>query len=115
MEHWTGIEQWKVVQQLSRETHISVDAASACILPAGLAYVAGARSEVLLVRPFFLVPTTFQAPATQATAGHAKFYQLQLGTTVKHRMTWKLNMQLAVLFFCLLVCSEVAGKSYQKW
>ena len=53
MEHWTGVEQWKVVQQLRRETRIIVDAASVCILP----------------------------------AGHAKFYQLLLGTTVKHRMT----------------------------
>lgn len=53
MEHWTGVEQLKVVQQLWRETGISVDAASVCILP----------------------------------AGHAKFYQLQLGTTVKPRMT----------------------------
>ena len=80
--HWSsGVEQWKVVQQLRRETHISVDAASVSFLP----------------------------------AGHAKFYQLQLRTTVKHRMTWKLNKQLAVLFFCLLVCSEIAGKSYQKW
>lgn len=66
--HWSsGVEQWKVVQQIRRETHISVDAASVSFLP----------------------------------AGHAKFYQLQLGTTVN--IGWPENWISSLQFIFLFV------------